>query len=378
MIDSGARLMDEAFERAIAKGEVPGGVVLVGRGDDVLHEKAYGLLARVPEAEPARIGTIYDLASLTKVVATTPAIMCLVERGLLALSDPVSAHIPEWKSDDPGQPAVTLRMLLTHTSGLPPFEKYHETMPPEGAMDAIVRDIGRMPLQAAPGTRFIYSDLGFILLGEIIRRVGGAPLDEFCRAHLFGPLGMADSGFRPCGDVIARTAPTEWCSDPEVPGGRAMLRGVVHDGNARLVGGVSGHAGLFSTARDLALFCRVLLNGGELDGVRVLSRASVEAMTGDQPMPPGGVRRGLGWDIDSSYSTPRGDLLRGGFGHTGWTGTSIWVVPEERLYIIALTNRVHPDGGGDAGPLRARIANITAARFVQPSTRTVPGGEAAG
>lgn len=369
--------MDEVFARAISRREICGGVVLVGRGEEVLWEKAYGLRACVPDPEPATVDTVYDLASLTKVVATTSAVMWLAERGMVALSDPVSLHIPEWRSDAAGQTQVTLRMLLTHTSGLPPFEKYYLNTPPEGAMAAIVRDIARMPLQAAPGAAFIYSDLGFILLGEIVRRVSGVPLDAFCRTNLFEPLGMVDTGFCPPA-VADRIAPTEWDADSGAPAGRRMLRGVVHDGNARLVGGVSGHAGLFSTARDLARFCRMLLCGGELDGVRVLSRVAVETMTRDQPMPPGGIRRGLGWDIESSYSNPRGDLLPGGFGHTGWTGTSIWVVPEERLYIITLTNRVHPDGSGDAGSLRARIANVTAAWFVEPSTRTVPGGRAAG
>ena len=358
--------IDMVFERAISARQVPGGVVAVGWNGRVVFERCYGKRAIVPQPEAATVETIYDLASLTKVVATTPAIMKLVERGLLSLDDRVSAHVAGWSDTSSGGEAATLRMLLTHTSGLAPFEKYYETMAAEGAMDAIVRDIAKMPLQAKPGERFIYSDLGFILLGEIVRKVSGKPLDAYCRDEIFVPIGMLETSFNPAPVLRDGIAPTQWREDATAPGGRVMIRGEVHDGNARLVGGVSGHAGLFSTSDDLSRFCQMILNGGKLDGIRVLSSASVRAMTRNQTrLGSDGVKRGYGWDIDSSYSAPRGDLFSGGFGHTGWTGTSIWIIPEEKLYIIVLTNRIHSEGEGDAGPLRSKVANVVASSLLE-------------
>ncbi len=358
--------IDMVFERAISAGQIPGGVVAIGWNGRVVFERCYGQRATVPVPEAATVETIYDLASLTKVVATTTAIMKLVERGQISLYDRVSAHVHGWNDDAESEEVATLRMLLTHTSGLAPFEKYYETMAPEGAMDAIIRDIAKMPLQARPGERFIYSDLGFILLGEIVRKVSGKSLDVFCRDEIFVPLGMLETTFNPSPVLREGIAPTQWREAADVADGRVMIRGEVHDGNARLMGGVSGHAGLFSTTEDLSRFCQMLLNGGKLDGVRILSSASVRAMTRDQAkLGPDGVKRGYGWDIDSSYSGPRGDLFPGGFGHTGWTGTSIWIIPEENLYIIVLTNRIHSDGEGDAGPLRSKVANVVASSLLE-------------
>ena len=357
--------IDMVFERAISARQVPGGVVTVGWNGRVVFERCYGNRAIVPQPEPATVETIYDLASLTKVVATTMAIMKLVERGLLSLDDRVSSHVAGWNDNSSGGEA-TLRMLLTHTSGLAPFEKYYETMSPEGAMDAIVRDIAKMPLQAKPGEQFIYSDLGFILLGEIVRKVSGKALDIYCRDEIFVPLGMLETTFNPSPVLREGIAPTQWREDDSAPDGRVMIRGEVHDGNARLVGGVSGHAGLFSTSDDLSRFCQMILNGGKLEGIRVLSSASVRAMTRNQArLGANGVKRGYGWDIDSSYSGPRGDLFSGGFGHAGWTGTSIWIIPEENLYIIVLTNRIHSEGEGDAGPLRSKVANVVASSLLE-------------
>lgn len=352
--------IDALVEASIAAGELPGAVVLVGRHGRVIYERAYGHRALDPAVEAMTIDTIFDLASLTKVVATTTSVMMLVEEGRIRLNDRVATFIPEFAKHGKGD--ITIRHLLTHRSGLRPDVDL--AAPWTGAETAIALAVDEVPL-APPGTRFVYSDINFFLLGDLVGRVSGLPLDEFARRRVFEPLGMRDTMFRPPEALRPRMAPTERCTPFGWPcdgPGAEILRGVVHDPTARRMGGVAGHAGLFSTARDLARFCRMLLGGGALEGVRVLSPLAVAKMT-SPASPPGEPNvRGLGWDIDSTYSSNRGELLPiGSFGHTGFTGTSLWVDPVTGTFVVFLSNRLHPDGRGDVTPLRARVATVVAA-----------------
>lgn len=339
--------IDEAVARAIADRKIPGGVLWIQR-DGEIHRRVYGNRVLEPAPEATTEDTIYDAASLTKVIATTTAVMQLVERGKLRLDDPVARHLPAFAQH--GKDGITVRHLLTHMSGLRPG--IPATPPWTGVAAAIERAFAEKP-QNPPDAAFVYSDINFILLGEIVRVAGGRPLDVHTREDVFGPLRMTDTGFLPPAEKLPRIAPTE-----RVDG--RMIHGVVHDPTSRRMGGVAGHAGLFLTAADLARFCRMLINGGELDGARVLSAASVAEMTRVQN--DGSSRRGLGWDIDTSYSGPRGRWLPAGrtFGHTGWTGTSVWIDPAARTFILFLSNRVHPDGKGDATPIRREIATLAA------------------
>ena len=358
-------------EAAIARHELPGAVVLVGRGDAIVYHRAFGRRAVRPVEEPMTEDTIFDLASLTKVVATTTSVMKLVEEGRIRLTDPVAHFIPEFGRY--GKSAITIRQLLTHTSGLRPDLELEVEF--HGAEEAVRRASEEVPA-SPPGERFVYSDINFFLLGDIVRRVSGERLDRYAKAQLFDPLGMKETAFLPPESWRARIAPTEACAtlawpcpsptpgtDSTVP----FLRGVVHDPTSRRMDGVAGHAGLFSTAADLSRFCRMLLNGGRLGAARILSPATVARMTA--PSTPVEMRdvRGLGWDIDSSYSSNRGELFPiGSFGHTGFTGTSLWLDPATKSYVIFLSNRVHPDGKGDVTALRGKVATIAAAALLSP------------
>jgi uncharacterized protein YbbC (DUF1343 family)/CubicO group peptidase (beta-lactamase class C family) len=353
-------------EEAIGEKQLPGAVVLAGRGDRVLVREAIGARAIEPAREPMTPDTIFDAASLTKVVATAPSVMILAQEGRLRLTDPVSRYIPGFERY--GKRDITIRHLLTHTSGLRPDVDL--VVPWAGADQALALAVEEVPV-ARPDERFIYSDINFMLLGRIVERVSGLPLDRFAQERIFAPLRMVDSGFRPAASAVPRIAPTDRCpaGEPCVPGGPAggaggppMLRGVVHDPTARRMGGVAGHAGLFTTADDLARFCRMLIGDGALDGVRVLAPLTVARMTAPSTPAAEPNVRGLGWDLDSSFSSNRGELFPlGSFGHTGFTGTSLWIDPATSTYVIALSNRVHPEGKGNAVPLRARRATIVAA-----------------
>ena len=344
---------------AIAEKKLPGAVVLVGQGDRVLYQKAIGNRAVAPGVEPMTLDTIFDLASLTKVVATTTSVMMLVEDGKIRLSDRVASYVPGFERYGKGE--ITIRHLLTHVSGLRPDVDLGD--PWTGADTAIQLAIEEVP-GARPGERFVYSDINFFLLGHIVHRVSGEPLEQFAMRRIFEPLGMKDTMFRPPASLQARIAPTEpctpygWpCEGPDM----RMLRGIVHDPTARRMGGVAGHAGLFSTAADLSIFCRMLLAGGSHQGRRILSPLTVAKMT--SPGTPPGERnvRGFGWDMDSSFSVNRGELLPlGSFGHTGFTGTSVWIDPATRLFVVFMSNRLHPDGKGDVAPLRARVSTVAA------------------
>ena len=349
------------IEKAITEHKLPGAVVLIGIGERTLYETAIGRRAVVPAAEPMTQDTVFDLASLTKVVATTTSVMILVEEGRIGLDDRVATFIPGFERY--GKENITIRHLLTHASGLRPDVDLADSW--SGSDRAIALAIEEVPL-SAPGTRFAYSDINFLLLGDIIRRVSGQPLDRFSHDRIFAPLGMTNTGFTPDESARGSIAPT---GDPKA------LRGVVHDPTSRRMGGVAGHAGLFSTATDLATFCRMILGGGARQGVRILSPLAVARMTSRATPVEERTVRALGWDIDSSFSENRGELLPfGSFGHTGFTGTSLWLDPASGLFVVFLSNRTHPDGKGDVTQLRSRVATIAASAVV--SAPPVPGPSA--
>ncbi|MBI4624084.1 MAG: DUF1343 domain-containing protein [Verrucomicrobia bacterium] len=340
--------MDAAIQEAITDRKLPGGVLRLERNGRV-YQKAFGRRAIVPVAEAMAEDTIFDAASLTKVLATTPSILLLAERGKIDLDAPVAAYVPEFAQN--GKAAIAVRHLLTHTSGLRPGIGGSPSW--SGYDGAIQRACEEKP-RSEPGTTFVYSDINFIVLGEIVRRVSGERLDEFVAREIFRPLKMNDSGYLPPADKLSRIAPTEFDSEGK------MLRGIVHDPTARKMGGVAGHAGVFTTVADLARFAHMMLNHGELDGVRLLAPATVQRMTGVQTRDDIS-RRGFGWDIDSPHSGPRGKVFPlGSYGHTGWTGSSVWLDPSSGSIVIFMSNRVHPDGKGNVVPLRATLGTLAA------------------
>ena len=361
--------IDAAVAESIGKKELPGAVVLAARRGGVVWRKAYGARALVPAREEMTVDTVFDVASLTKVVATATSALILVERGKLRLADPVSRFIPELKGE--GRDRMTVEHLLTHRSGYAPDFDLGERW--EGHEEMLKR-LYVEPLRSAPGARFVYSDIGMIALAEVIHRVSGEPLDAFARKNIFEQLGMKDTGFRRVGDAsgvnVSRIAPTESVrgmrsylggTGEAGASGETMLRGQVHDPTSNRMGGVAGHAGLFSTADDLAVYCQMILNGGEYNGARILSPLGVAEMTRPRQVTEDGGSRALGWDVYTTFSTNRGDLFPpGSFGHTGFTGTSLWIDPASETFVVFLSNRVHPDGKGDVGPLRGRVANVVA------------------
>jgi uncharacterized protein YbbC (DUF1343 family)/CubicO group peptidase (beta-lactamase class C family) len=340
--------IDAAIERAIAAGKAPGAVVRLESGGTV-YQKSYGAKSVEPVLLPMTDDTIFDSASLTKVIATAPAIMLLAERDKLRLDDKVDHWITNFKAH--GKGAVTIRHLLTHTSGLRPSLSSEPTW--SGLAKAI--DLAKEErLTAQPGTKFRYSDINFILLGEIVQLASGQLLDEFTSKHIYQRLGMRDTGFLPPFEQRSRVAPTE-----RVDG--EILHGIVHDPTARRMDGVAGHAGLFTTAADLSRFAQMMLNGGKLNGRRIFKSETVQLMTSVHTPKGMKAKRGLGWDIDSPYSSPRGNHFKiGGYGHTGWTGGSLWVDPATRTIVILMTSRTHPDGKGNVIALRREVATLAA------------------
>jgi uncharacterized protein YbbC (DUF1343 family)/CubicO group peptidase (beta-lactamase class C family) len=344
--------VDAVIEQAIQEKQVPGAVLIVGHHGQVIYRKAYGARALEPQREAMTLDTVFDLASLTKVVATTTAVMQLVEQGKVRLNDPVAKYLPEFAQN--GKDDITVRQLLTHYSGLEPDLDLKS--PWEGKETAYRMAFAETP-QQAPGSGFVYSDINFIVLGALVERVSGETLDAYTERHIFLPLKMMRTRFvpptAPRAGWMEKIAPTQYDENEH------MLWGVVHDPTARRMGGVAGQAGLFSTGDDLAKFAQALLNGG--DGI--LSALTVEKMTRPEQPPSAPVLRGFGWDIDSPLSSNRGDLLPvGGYGHTGWTGTSMWIDPTTQTYIILLTNAVHPRGG-NAIALRSKVATAVAAEL---------------
>ena len=348
--------MEAVIRLAIVDGRTPGGVLWIEHGAAVRH-RAFGQRAVEPTPEATTEDTIYDAASLTKVLATTPCVMKLVELGKIDIDAPVSRYLPEFTGG--AKARVTVRNLLTHTSATTPGVTGVWT-----GYEAGIQQACRQPLSGEPGTVFRYSDTNFILLAEIVRRVAGKPVDEFATTEFYQPLGMRDTMYRPPAALRGRIAPTT----------RGTERGVVHDPTSQRMGGVAGHAGLFTTAADAARFCRMLLGGGELDGVRVLKAETVRLMTSVQSPPAVAARRGLGWDIDTGYSGPRGRWMAlGSYGHTGWTGGSIWIDPFSRMFVIFLSNRNHPTEQGNVLALRRTLGTLAAEAVPDFNFLHVPG-----
>lgn len=357
-VQSAAQLsvVDPIIQEAIRDHKIPGAVLLVGHGGKVVYRKAYGARALEPRREAMTADTIFDLASLTKVVATTTCVMRLFELGKIKLNDPVARYLPEFAQN--GKDDITVRQLLVHYSGLREDLDLSDKNAKDKweGKDTAYRMAFAEKLVFPAGSRFLYSDINFITLGALVERVSGEPLDVYAARNVFQPLGMTHTRYRPPSAWKSKTAPTEY-NDNHV-----MLRGVVHDPTAERMGGVAGHAGVFSTADDLAKFAQALLSGGG----KVLAPVTVEKMTTPQQPPNATAVRGFGWDLDSPFSSNRGELLPlGSYGHTGFTGTSLWIDPTTDTYIILLTNAVHIHAvrseGGSAIALRTKVASAVAA-----------------
>ena len=345
------RAVDERVRAAIAEGLIPGAAVIVGRARGPVHRLATGHRALRPRREPMTARTIFDLASLTKVMATAPLVVEAATRGDFKLGDPLERHLVETRDTEVG--AIPLHRLLTHTAGFVPdnpIEDYRDSKA------ALVRAIAREPLESEPGTKFTYSDVGYILLQVVLERRARRRMDAIAVEAFFRPLGLHDTRFGVRSADRPRTAPTT------LERGR-WLRGRVHDPRARsrALAGVGGHAGMFGTAADVARFCEMILQRGARGGRRVLADTTVRSMTTDQCEGNVGARRGFGFDIESPYSAPRGlRFSRRSFGHTGWTGVSLWIDPETDGYVVLLTNAIHPDGHRDLKAFRSDVATAAA------------------
>ncbi len=357
-------LLDTIINDSIAQQQIPGAVLLVGHDGRVVYRKAYGSRAILPRREAMTVDTIFDCASLTKVVSTTTAIMQLWEQGKFRMNDPVAKFLPEFGQH--GKQDVTIRQLLVHYSGLAPD------------LDLVKRWDGkdtafRMAFEAAPqnppGAIFVYSDINFVVLGALVEKLSGESLDVYAAKHIFQPLGMAETRYLPPSSWLPRIAPTDEDENHH------LMLGVVHDPTARRMGGVAGEAGVFSSADDLAIFSQALLDGGR----GILSAATIGKMTMPQQPANSTVLRGFGWDIDSPFSSNRGELLPvGGFGHTGFTGTSLWIDPTTKTYIVLLTNAVHMNAvpaaksvrdKGSAASLRTKVATAVALALASDPTQ---------
>ncbi len=346
-LDLRLAVLDPIINDAIAQQQIPGAVVVIGHDGQVVYRKAYGSRAIDPQREAMTLDTVFDCASLTKVVATTTAIMQLWEQGKFRMNDQVAKYLPEFGQN--GKQDITIRQLLVHYSGLP--EDLDLIKKWEGKDTGYHMAFEIVP-DRAPGSAFVYSDINFQVLGALVERLSGESLDAYAATHIFEPLGMKETRYLPPLSWEPRIAPTEEDENHH------MLRGVVHDPTARRMGGVAGHAGLFSTADDMAVFAQALLDGGR----GILTSATVAKMTAPQQPVNGTAVRGFGWDIDSPFSTNRGELLPvGGYGHTGFTGTSLWIDPATKTYIVLMTNAVHIKDKGSAVSLRTRVGTAVAA-----------------
>lgn len=343
--------LDAVLQHAIRRQLISGAVVQVGSRHGALYSTAVGKAGFASDALPLTVDSVFDVASLTKVYATTPAIVRLMDQGALSLLDPLSRWFPEFK----GSP-ITVLHLLTHTSGL------HDGLLDRAAPleSAIVRAAAQST-SAAPGTRFLYADINFILLGNLVRRITSMGLDQYCHEQFYQPLAMSSTAFNPQRDH--NTAAT-------LGGRHGVLKGIVQDDNARLLGGVAGHAGLFSTANDLGRFSRMVLGGGVLDGTRILSTQAVSQMIAPYYFRNGRIVRGLGWDRESPFSSAKGTLFSEvSFGHTGYSGTSVWIDPEADLYVVLLTTRVNYTDRRSFNRLRSDVATLAAALFADHAQR---------
>lgn len=340
--------IDRVVQQGIDRGDIPGAVVLIKHQGHDIYLRAFGDRTIEPHRKPLQTDTVFDLASLTKPVCTATCIHVLIEEGRLTLDDPVSRWIPEFAQN--GKEAVTVRHLLIHQSGLIPDNSMADYA--DGKVVAFER-IHALPVRSEPGTKFAYSDVGFLVLGELVERISGETLDVFAQRRIFGPAGMTDTTFNPNDELRARIAPTEKRNG-------AWMQGDVHDPRAYALGGVAGHAGLFSTAPDLGRFGELLLQRGVARNQQVLKTETVDRMFAPEKVSSG--LRSLGWDKDSPYSANRGDLLSpAAIGHGGFTGTALWIDPEQQLVIVVLSSRLYPDGEGSVNTLAGRIATIAAA-----------------
>ncbi|ATU73050.1 serine hydrolase domain-containing protein [Komagataeibacter rhaeticus] len=352
------RAVDSRLRQAVTRGEAPGVVCAIGHDRQVVHRAVYGRRAVTPTAQAMTWDTVFDMASLTKPTITAPAVMQLWERGLFGLDDPVARYLPQFAAA--GKAGITIRHLLTHYSGLPPdLDLAHAW---QGRNTAFRLTMETAPTQP-PGSGFIYSDINFITLGFLVEKLSGLTLDAYARRFILTPLGMRQSGFLPPDEWSARIAPTQ----PDENG--HMLRGQVHDPSARRMGGVAGHAGLFSTAQDMCVYAQALLDrrAGRPSTYPLQARTLMLMTTAQQPR-GGSDLRGLGWDIATHYSSPRGDRFPvGSFGHTGFTGTSLWLDPGSDSYVLILTSRLHPDGHGNVVRLRHDVATAAALALLGPA-----------
>jgi CubicO group peptidase (beta-lactamase class C family) len=338
--------LDSIMQAALASGAAPGGVIAIARYGRIVHMKGYGRLDTAQTSAPVDENSIYDMASLTKVIATTTAAMILEERGLLDLDRTVASYLPELNS--PEKATITVRMIATHRGGFEAFAALYKEFK---GREQYLAQINARPLQWSPGTQTVYSDWDMILMQLVIERITGRSLDELAASTIFIPLGMTSTVFTPdSARFFDRIAPTEIDS---ARGG--LVHAHVHDENAWAMGGVAGQAGLFSSVRDVAIFCQMLLNGGQYNGVRILKPSTIARWTAPQST---GSSRALGWDTPSAESSSGSYFSARSFGHTGFTGTSIWVDPERNLFVILLTNRVNPTRDNPRiGPLRRAVAD---------------------
>lgn len=342
--------IDRLLEGAISQGLIAGGVVLIGDRKGMLFERAYGRMSAEPDAGPMEMATIFDLASLTKVVATAPAVLKLAEEGRLSLVDPVARWFPEFAGK--GKDDLLVANLLTHTSGLDDFP-----LAADAPLQSAINGAAAQKSKGELWSRFRYADINFILLGELVRRASGTGLDLYTATHFHAPLGMADTGFNPDSGKITRCSAT-------LGDGHSFILGVPQDSEARRLGGVAGHAGLFGTARDLARFCRMLLAEGTFEGTRVLSERAVRQMTAPYFSRNGQVVRGLGWDIASPFSSPKGSgFSEMSFGHTGYSGSSIWIDPASDTFVVLLTARLEYRNKKEFNLLRSELSSLAAELF---------------
>ena len=344
--------IEDIVNREIEKESFPGAVVCIGQGNKILYLKAFGEEVKTPYSEPMSENTIFDMASITKPVATATSVMILIDREKISPQDKVGKYLPAFACN--GKEEATIHHLLTHTSGLPPYTNADNLKKEFGAPcpEKVIEKICRLEAKNKPGEKFVYSCLGYITLGRIVEIVTGRQLDEFAKENIYKPLKMKNSTFNPPEFRQENIAATEIKDDE-------LLRGFVHDPLAQLMDGVSGNAGLFSNARDLSIYCRMLLNDGTLNGKKILSPRSVELLTTHQSH-----NRSYGFDINSNYAWIKGSYSPpNGFCHSGYTGTSLVCDPENKIYLIILTNRAHPHDKGTVKPVRKQVADVVFSRF---------------
>lgn len=339
--------IDGVVEQALAEKKMPGCVVAIGRRDRLVIVKAFGQRQLEPCSEAMTTDTIFDLASLTKPIATATSIMLLIERGKLRLDDPVTKHWPEFAEN--GKEKISVEHLLTHTGGLIADNRIADYLQgPEKAWS----NIASLKPLAEPNVKFTYSDVGFEVLGKLVENISEFSVAEFAKTNVFDPLGMSETDYKPKPELRLRIAPTEKRNGE-------FIRGEVHDPRAHLLGGIAGHAGLFSTVEDLAKYAAAMVMKGQLGETRIMSEVTWTEMTRPRNVPSG--KRALGWDMKTGYSSNRGTTMSDhAFGHGGFTGTAIWIDPDTGLFVIFLSNRVHPDGKGSVNPLAGRIGTIAA------------------